>query len=273
AAPGKIATMSDGWTADNTKGSFLGMTAHWIELQTVTLDNASNNNTSCEMIEHQHNRRLLECLEHVVNLANVAIMTHITKIAAIENANTIWEYDPELPGNQVLGGSLNVVVAIRTLAAVDLFVTSADQLYGPITTLRREGRIVKKILWSAFKLSNRDWMRVLDTRNILAHQFLAEKQPTLWRALPLIEELQMAWEAKHDDPRYVLYQGAIQDGLDKLKKYYSRFDQKLAFILALVVLHPYYKLAYIKLAWGGAEEQAAEKMAGNRNAKNWKDEA
>jgi hypothetical protein len=33
AAPGKIATMSDGWTADNTKGAFLGMTAHWIEVK------------------------------------------------------------------------------------------------------------------------------------------------------------------------------------------------------------------------------------------------
>lgn len=51
-----------------------------------------------------------------MNLANVAIMAHITKIAAVENANAIWEYDPELPGNRVLGGSLDVVAAIRTLA-------------------------------------------------------------------------------------------------------------------------------------------------------------
>jgi hypothetical protein len=43
-------------------------------------------------------------------------MTHITKIVIIENANAIWEYDPELPGNRVLGGSLDVVAAIRTLA-------------------------------------------------------------------------------------------------------------------------------------------------------------
>ncbi|KAF8223047.1 hypothetical protein L208DRAFT_1312717, partial [Tricholoma matsutake] len=56
------------------------------------------------------------CLEHVVNLANVAVMTHIMKIAVVENANAIWEYDPELPGNCVLGGSLDVVAAIRTLA-------------------------------------------------------------------------------------------------------------------------------------------------------------
>jgi hypothetical protein len=39
-----------------------------------------------------------------------------------------------------------------------------------------------------------------------------------------------------------------------------------------LVLHPYYKLAYIKLAWGGEEEQAAERAAGNRYAKNWQDE-
>jgi hypothetical protein len=40
-----------------------------------------------------------------------------------------------------------------------------------------------------------------------------------------------------------------------------------------LALHPYYKLAYIELAWGGAEEQEAEIEAGNLEAKNWQDEA
>jgi hypothetical protein len=42
-----------------------------------------------------------------------------------------------------------------------------------------------------------------------------------------------------------------------------------------LVLHPYYKLAYIKLAWGGEKkkEQADERDAGNQYAKNWQDEA
>lgn len=100
----------------------------------------------------------------------------------------------------------------------------------------------------------------------------------------------MALEAKHDDERYILYWDAIQDGLDKLKKYYSCFNQKPTFILALskqhhlqlisewlmmeiIVLHPYYQLAYIKLAWGGEEEQVKEWAAGNRYAKNWQDKA
>lgn len=53
---------------------------------------------------------------HVVNLANVDVMSHITKIAAVENATAIWEYDPSREDNRVLGGSLDVIAAIRTLA-------------------------------------------------------------------------------------------------------------------------------------------------------------
>jgi hypothetical protein len=39
------------------------------------------------------------------------------------------------------------------------------------------------------------------------------------------------------------------------------------------VLHPYYKLTYIKMSWGGPNEQAAEIDAGNPDVKYWKDEA
>ena len=40
-----------------------------------------------------------------------------------------------------------------------------------------------------------------------------------------------------------------------------------------IVLHPYYKLTYIKLAWGGEKEQFEEKAVGNKDAKNWQDKA
>jgi len=107
--------------------------------------------------------------------------------------------------------------------------------------------------------------------------------------LPALEELQSAWEKKRDSPRYTLYKGALTNGLEKLGKYYSRLDEKPSFVLALgknfgsmfwfvltntfTVLHPYYKLAYTKISWGGKEEQAAEIKAGNPEAKNWHDEA
>ena len=43
--------------------------------------------------------------------------------------------------------------------------------------------------------------------------------------------------------------------------------------LNVPALHPYYKLVYIKLAWGGAKEQEEQLAARNRYAKNWQDEA
>jgi hypothetical protein len=32
-APGKISTTADGWTADNSKALFLGVTAHWMDVK------------------------------------------------------------------------------------------------------------------------------------------------------------------------------------------------------------------------------------------------
>jgi hypothetical protein len=45
------------------------------------------------------------------------------------------------------------------------------------------------------------------------------------------------------------------------------------FTPSIIVLHPYFKLNYIKLSWGGAKEQATERLKGNPFAKNWQDEA
>ena len=55
-------------------------------------------------------------MAHVVNLSNVDVMKNITKIAVVENATSIWEYDPSREDNRILGGSLEVIAAIRTLA-------------------------------------------------------------------------------------------------------------------------------------------------------------
>ena len=116
-----------------------------------------------------------------------------------------------------------------------------------------------------------------------------EQLPTLWRTLPALEELQTEWEKKRDSARFALYKNTIKDGLGKLQKYYSRMDSKPSFVLALglfllskyyqlifylkAVLHPYYKLDYIKLKCGGAKEQEEERERGNLDAKNWQDEA
>ncbi|KAM6503159.1 hypothetical protein JOM56_000102, partial [Amanita muscaria] len=158
------------------------------------------------------------------------------------------------------------------------FVSAADKLFGPITTLRQNGHIAKHIPWAVFRLGKEDWKRVHDVRDILSNTnaiqqaFSAERQPTLWRALPAFEDLQSAWEEKCDDHHFAPYHDAIYDGLVKLKKYYTQFDDKPAFLLSLL-LHSYYKLEYITHNWGGAQEQAEEIAAGNPYAKNWQHEA
>ncbi|KIM62266.1 hypothetical protein SCLCIDRAFT_25194 [Scleroderma citrinum Foug A] len=98
---------------------------------------------------------------------------------------------------------------------------------------------------------------VISDANNVQKCFSAEKHPTLWHVVPVLEELQTSWEAKKADPRYKPYHPAIERGLAKIRKYYTRLDDKPVYILALV-LHPYYKLDYIKMAWGGPEEQEAE---------------
>lgn len=65
------------------------------------------------------------------------------------------------------------------------------------------------------------------------HVFSAETRPCLWQAIPAIEELQTAWEKKRDDPQYRLFVDPIEDALDKIKKYYNRFDEKPWIILSL----------------------------------------
>ncbi|KAG2354330.1 hypothetical protein BDR07DRAFT_1192107, partial [Suillus spraguei] len=157
------------------------------------------------------------------------------------------------------------------------FIGTADKLFGPITTIWRSG-LTKHIPWSAFTFGSSDWDHVEDTRIIISdaneiQQYCSsESQPTLWHAIPAFKELKMAWEQKRSMPKYELYQVAVQKGLDKVNKYYQMMDKKPMYVLALV-LHPYYKLEYIKMPWGGPEEQECECVAGNLNAKDWHDEA
>jgi hypothetical protein len=46
-------------------------------------------------------------------------------------------------------------------------VASADEKFGPITTVRRDQQPVKHIPWAAFKMVEADWKRVIDARDIL----------------------------------------------------------------------------------------------------------
>ncbi|KZS87825.1 hypothetical protein SISNIDRAFT_419035 [Sistotremastrum niveocremeum HHB9708] len=174
---------------------------------------------------------------------------------------------------EVCVSSRLLTVLLNYCQAINRFCETADARFGVITTLRING-VKKEIPWKAFKLSDSDWVRVTELIEILKdvdqvqQVFSAAQLPTLWKAIPEFERLQTAWEKKERDAKYALYAPGIRLALDKLKKYYCDFDDKPVFVLALY-LHPYYKLAYISRAWGGAKEQAAERAKGNKHAKNW----
>jgi hypothetical protein len=43
-------------------------------------------------------------------------MSVLTNIGGVQTTAAIWEFDPSEEGNRALGGSLDIVCAIRTLA-------------------------------------------------------------------------------------------------------------------------------------------------------------
>ena len=66
---------------------------------------------SFDLIQH-----CLPCLAHAINLAVLAMMLEITRVEHIATTNAIWEFDPTLPANWLIGNSINVITAICTLA-------------------------------------------------------------------------------------------------------------------------------------------------------------
>lgn len=142
--------------------------------------------------------------------------------------------------------------------AIDSFVATADAKFGPITIIRKDGKIAKKIPWSAFRLEDSDWKRVSLCTDILAvssshifvfilvtglqdanryHQlFSADKVPTIHRVIPALESLCTKWENKLDDAKYALFHSAIRRGLDKLGKYYTKLDNSEVYVLSLCAL-------------------------------------
>ncbi|OJA08886.1 hypothetical protein AZE42_14036 [Rhizopogon vesiculosus] len=74
---------------------------------------------------------------------------------------------------------------------------------------------------------------MISDANDIQQYFSSERQPTLWRAIPAMEELQTAWESKCRLIRFALYKEAIERGLAKIGKYYNKLDDKPVYVLAL----------------------------------------
>ncbi|KIK84222.1 hypothetical protein PAXRUDRAFT_152935, partial [Paxillus rubicundulus Ve08.2h10] len=93
---------------------------------------------------------------------------------------------------------------------IKLFINSADKIFGPITTIRQNGKVTNHLLWTAFIFKPANWECVNDMRTIISdanniQQYFSDEQwLTVWRAIPALEELQTAWEGKGENPKYTL---------------------------------------------------------------------
>ncbi|KIK76895.1 hypothetical protein PAXRUDRAFT_109980, partial [Paxillus rubicundulus Ve08.2h10] len=56
----------------------------------------------------------------------------------------------------------------HSIKAINLFISSVNKLYGPITTIRHDRHIHKHIPWTAFVLKPLDWERVNDTKVVIS---------------------------------------------------------------------------------------------------------
>jgi hypothetical protein len=54
---------------------------------------------------------------------------------------------------------------------IGLFVSAADHRYGPISTIRCNGRVLKHIPWAVFTITESDWERVRLVCDILAVKY------------------------------------------------------------------------------------------------------
>ena len=98
-----------------------------------------------------------------------------------------------------------VLWCVQSLSqAINLFISSADELFSPITTIHCPGFAIKNIPWMAFTLKPADWECVNTTHLIIAdvnnlqHYFSYDTQPTLWWAIPAFKEILITWKAKCD---------------------------------------------------------------------------
>ena len=67
----------------------------------------------------------------------------------------------------------------------------------------------------------------------MRHHFASECELALWRVLPMVEQLQTAWEKKAENGQFTCFHVALAAGLAKLMKYYKGFDLKPTIILSL----------------------------------------
>ncbi|OAX30480.1 hypothetical protein K503DRAFT_807226, partial [Rhizopogon vinicolor AM-OR11-026] len=78
--------------------------------------------------------------------------------------------------------------------------------------------------------------------------FSSSKDPTVWRAIPVLEFLQQSWQNMVADEKFSSIAGGLQAGLENLGKWSRKTDETDVYFICLA-LDPNYKLEYARSQW------------------------
>ncbi|KAG1792926.1 ribonuclease H-like domain-containing protein [Suillus plorans] len=113
---------------------------------------------------------------------------------------------------------------------------------------------LRKKQYADFKLSQSDWVQLSLLREVLqepanaTQSFSSAKNPTVWRAIPVLEFLQQSWQNMADDEKFSSIADALQAGLENLGKWSRKTDETDMYFICLA-LDPNYKLEYARAQW------------------------
>ncbi|KAG2050400.1 hypothetical protein BDR06DRAFT_1011235 [Suillus hirtellus] len=84
-----------------------------------------------------------------------------------------------------------------------------------------------------------DWVQLLLLREVLqepanaTQSFSSAKNPTVWRAIPVLEFLQQSWQNMADDEKFSSIADALQAGLENLGKWSHKMDEIDVYFICL----------------------------------------
>ncbi|KAF9546816.1 hypothetical protein CPC08DRAFT_769581 [Agrocybe pediades] len=86
---------------------------------------------------------------------------------------------------------------------------------------------LKNKSYSEYKLNSHEWKLLVLIQEVLQEphnaqqSFLAETQPMLWKAIPILECLQACWRVLAEQPKFEPVKTVILKGLQKLDKWHT----------------------------------------------------
>jgi hypothetical protein len=70
--------------------------------------------------------------------------------------------------------------------------------------------------------------------------FSATREPTVWRAIPVLEYLQQTWQNMAGSSKFDDFSSAINSGLDNIRKWYHKIDETDVYFVCLGMCFIYY---------------------------------